>query len=128
MKTRLTPLICALAVGVLLAGRAGAQEPGKGAAEQTPTTIYLISDLHIGGAAGLDVCGFEKELIAYLRRIAEGPSPAEVIIVGDAFGMWELPDLAGEAKIPEIASKHPRLFEQFRETGQCHTRAAAAPT
>ena len=118
MKKHLKALTCALAMGMLLAGTAGAQEQAKGAAEQTPTTLHLISDLHIGGAAGLDVCEFEKELIAFLRRIAEGPSPAELIIAGDAFGMWELPDLAGEAKVPEIASKHPRLFEQFRETGR----------
>ena len=60
-----------------------------------PTTYYLISDLHIGGDGGLAQCQFENELIQFLREIAAGPQPAELIIVGDAFGFWELTDRAG---------------------------------
>ncbi len=79
---------------------------------------YFISDLHIGGDAGLDKCHFEQELIAFLRQIADGPQPAELIIVGDAFGMWELTDVKVASKLARIASTHQDLFAQFRETGR----------
>jgi UDP-2,3-diacylglucosamine pyrophosphatase LpxH len=48
-----------------------------------PTTYYLISDLHIGGDGGLARYLFENDLIQFLRKIAAGPQPAELIIVGD---------------------------------------------
>ena len=48
-----------------------------------PPTYYLISDLHIGGDGGLAHCLFENELIQFLREIAAGPQPAELIIIGD---------------------------------------------
>jgi UDP-2,3-diacylglucosamine pyrophosphatase LpxH len=83
-----------------------------------PAIYYFISDLHIGGDAGLDKCHFEKELITFLQTIAEGPQPAELIIVGDAFGMWELTDVAGMSKLGHIADTHPDLFAQFREAGK----------
>ena len=48
-----------------------------------PTTYYLISDLHIGGDGGLARYLFENDLIQFLRKIAAGPQPAELIIIGD---------------------------------------------
>jgi UDP-2,3-diacylglucosamine pyrophosphatase LpxH len=83
-----------------------------------PTTYYLISDLHIGGDGGLARCEFESELIAFLAEIAAGPRPAELIIVGDAFGFWELTDREGASKLERIAAMCPALFRQFRETGE----------
>jgi UDP-2,3-diacylglucosamine pyrophosphatase LpxH len=83
----------------------------------SPTTYYLISDLHIGGDGGLGHCDFEDELVEFLRTIAAGPQPAELIIVGDAFGFWELTDRAGVSKLAVIAEQHPALFRQLRETG-----------
>ena len=83
-----------------------------------PTTYYLISDLHIGGDGGLARCEFENELIEFLAEIAAGPQPAELIIVGDAFGFWELTDREGVSKLETIAAQHPALFRQLRETGE----------
>ena len=83
-----------------------------------PTTYYLISDLHIGGDGGLARCDFERELIGFLAEIAAGPMPAELIIVGDAFGFWELTDREGPSKLERIAATCPALFRQFRETGE----------
>ena len=82
-----------------------------------PTTYYLISDLHIGGDGGLSQCQFERELVAFLAEIAAGPQPAELVIVGDAFGFWELTDREGVSKLETIAAAHPALFGQLRETG-----------
>jgi len=74
------------------------------------TTYYLISDLHIGGDGGLARCDFEHELIEFLAQIAAGPTPAELIIVGDAFGFWELTDREGPSK-PRADRRHvPRAF------------------
>ena len=36
-----------------------------------------------------------------------GPQPAELVIVGDAFGFWELTDRAGVSKLETIAAQHP---------------------
>jgi len=84
----------------------------------SPTTYYLVSDLHIGGDGGLDRCEFERELVEFLADIAAGPQPAELIIVGDAFGFWELTDREGVSKLETIAATHPDLFRQLRETGE----------
>src|SRR5262249_17579980 len=81
------------------------------------TTYYLISDLHIGGDGGLAQCEFEDELVAFLAEIAAGPQPAELVIIGDAFGFWELSDREGVSKLETIAAGHPALFRQLRETG-----------
>ena len=83
-----------------------------------PTTYYLISDLHIGGDGGLARCDFESELIEFLASIAAGPKPAELIIVGDAFGFWELTDREGASKLARIAERCPALFRQLSETGE----------
>ena len=83
-----------------------------------PTTYFLISDLHIGGDGGLARCEFERELIGFLAEIAAGPQPTELIIVGDAFGLWELTDREGVSKLETIAAMHPALFRQLRETGE----------
>lgn len=82
------------------------------------TTYYFISDLHIGGDGALDRCTFEPELIAFLRGIANGPLPAELIIPGDAFGFWELTTVTGSEKLALLMRKHPALFAQFSETGR----------
>jgi UDP-2,3-diacylglucosamine pyrophosphatase LpxH len=96
----------------------GQKKPGVSSRGEAPATYYFISDLHIGGDGDLDQCDFEVELIAFLRRIADGPLPAELIIIGDAFGLWELTEVKDDTKVERIAKSHPELFEQFRETGR----------
>jgi UDP-2,3-diacylglucosamine pyrophosphatase LpxH len=83
------------------------------------TTLYFISDLHIGGDGALAKCRFERELVDFLRMVADGPQPAEVVIVGDAFGFWELTETPDDAtKLDAILAHHPELFRQLRETGE----------
>ncbi|MCJ7641343.1 MAG: metallophosphoesterase [Desulfobacterales bacterium] len=83
-----------------------------------PTYYYFISDLHIGGDGALDHCNFEAELITFLQNIVNGPHPAELIILGDAFGLWELTDVKADMKMQHIAKNHRDLFAQLRETGR----------
>ncbi len=66
----------------------------------------------------LNRCRVEKELIEFLKRIENGPQPAELIILGDAFGLWELTEAPRDGKLEYIAKTHPDLFAQFRETGK----------
>ena len=96
----------------------GQKKLGASSRGEAPATYYFISDLHIGGDGDLDQCDFEAELIAFLRRIAEDSLPAELIIIGDAFGLWELTEVKDDTKLQRIASTHKELFEQFRETGR----------
>jgi UDP-2,3-diacylglucosamine pyrophosphatase LpxH len=111
----------ALVIVAMLAAAVGAQErdrnEGSGAS-QAPTTLYFISDLHIGGDGALDQCEFEPEMIGFLRDIVNGPLPAELIIVGDAFGLWEMTQVPDEQKLQHIAATHRAIFAQFRETGR----------
>ncbi len=96
----------------------GQIKPGTASRVEAPTTYYFISDLHIGGDGALDQCDFEPELIAFLRRLPDGPRPAELIIIGDAFGLWELTEVTDDTKIQRIARTHRELFEEFREAGR----------
>jgi UDP-2,3-diacylglucosamine pyrophosphatase LpxH len=96
----------------------GQMKPADSSRAAAPTTYYFISDLHIGGDGALDQCDFEAELIGFLRRLADGPHPAELIIIGDAFGLWELTEVMDDTKIQLIAGTHRELFDEFRETGQ----------
>ncbi len=79
---------------------------------------YFISDLHIGGDGALDHCAFEEELVAFLRDLEQQPADTELIILGDAFGLWELTEPTGPAKLDRIAATHGDLFEQLRRTGE----------
>ncbi|MCX6339112.1 MAG: metallophosphoesterase [Candidatus Aureabacteria bacterium] len=113
--------VVAIAIGIFIVGMpAPALPAGESASRgaETPTTYYFISDLHIGGDGALDRCNFEPELIAFLRGIANGPLPAELIIPGDAFGFWELTTVKGSEKLALLMRKHPALFAQFSETGR----------
>ncbi len=82
------------------------------------TAYYFISDLHIGGDEALGVCDFEAELIAFLRMIARRQEKAELIIVGDAFGLWEFTDVEGLQKLQKLIGQFPAIFSAFRETGK----------
>lgn len=104
--------LAALAAAALSA--AGAQ-PARAA---PAATYYFISDLHIGGDGALERCSFEPELVGFLREIANGPLPAELVIPGDAFGLWELTTVQGSEKPDKIIRSHPALFAQLRETGR----------
>ncbi|MCX6356748.1 MAG: metallophosphoesterase [Candidatus Aureabacteria bacterium] len=110
----------ALVVRVQSVG-AGEHIAAASAGEGPPMTYYFISDLHIGGDGVLDRCSFEPELIAFLKDVAAGPRPAELIIPGDAFGLWEITQFKDEAKMEQIIKTHPGLFAQFRDTGRSVT-------
>ena len=56
-------------------------------------TYYFISDLHIGGDEALGVCDYETELIAFLENLAARQEDAELLIIGDIFGLWEFTDI-----------------------------------
>lgn len=79
---------------------------------------YVISDLHIGGDEQLEQVDFLDELLDFLDRLAETDEDAELIINGDAFGLWEFTTLDGMAKFDSLEESYPNLFEQFRETGE----------
>jgi len=81
------------------------------------TQYYFISDMHIGGEGPLDECEFQNELIDFLKMLENEPGDTELIIVGDAFGLWEFTEIQGAEKLRTIVRSHLALFEQFRRTG-----------
>ena len=79
---------------------------------------YVISDLHIGGDEQLEEVEFLDELLAFLERLETTDEDAELIINGDAFGLWEFTELDGLAKFEHLEETYPELFEQIRATGE----------
>ncbi|MFC3960226.1 metallophosphoesterase [Halovivax cerinus] len=79
---------------------------------------YVISDLHIGGDEQLGEIEFEHELVAFLERLAATDEPVELLINGDAFGLWEFTELDGVEKFDRLEATYPDLFAQLRATGE----------
>jgi UDP-2,3-diacylglucosamine pyrophosphatase LpxH len=81
-----------------------------------PTEYFFISDMHIGGDGELRNCDFEEELVAFLKGL-EQKDNVELIINGDAFGLWEFTSLEGMEKLEALIGQQPLIFEQFKATG-----------
>ncbi|MFD1513653.1 metallophosphoesterase [Halomarina rubra] len=91
---------------------------------------YLVSDLHIGGDEQLRHCEFEAEFLEFLRDLeaeyTDGEEDAELVVLGDAFGLWEFTEVDGLAKFDVLVETYPDLFEQLRATGE-HVRITLIP-
>ena len=79
---------------------------------------YVISDLHIGGDEQLEVAEFLEELLGFLEQLETTEENAELVINGDAFGLWEFTTVEGMGKFDVLTETYPELFEQFRATGE----------
>ncbi|SDJ68349.1 Calcineurin-like phosphoesterase [Halovenus aranensis] len=79
---------------------------------------YVISDLHIGGDEQLEEIPFREELLGFLKRLETTDEDAELVINGDAFGLWEFTSLEGIEKFDALVEAYPDLFEQLRATGE----------
>ncbi len=79
---------------------------------------YVISDLHIGGDEQLENVEFLDELLDFLERLERTDENAELVINGDAFGLWEFTTIEGMEKFDHLEETYPQLFEQFRATGE----------
>ncbi|QSG06027.1 metallophosphoesterase [Halapricum desulfuricans] len=86
--------------------------------DEGETVYYVISDLHIGGDEQLGDIEFRDELLAFLRRLETTTESAELIINGDAFGLWELTTAEGVEKFDLLVETYPELFAQLRATGE----------
>jgi UDP-2,3-diacylglucosamine pyrophosphatase LpxH len=81
-------------------------------------TYYFISDLHIGGDEALGVCDYEAELIEFLEKLAAQPEDAELLIIGDIFGLWEFTDIEGLEKLNKLIEQFPQIFQALRHAGE----------
>ena len=79
---------------------------------------YVISDLHIGGDEQLEDVEFLDELLEFLERLETTDEDAELIVNGDAFGLWEFTTVEGMEKFDVLEATYPELFEQLRATGE----------
>lgn len=79
---------------------------------------YVISDLHIGGDEQLEDVDFLEELLGFLRKLEDTDENAELIVNGDAFGLWEFTTVDGIEKFDVLEKTYPDLFEQLRRTGE----------
>ncbi|MDS0475344.1 metallophosphoesterase [Natrinema sp. 1APR25-10V2] len=77
----------------------------------------FISDLHMGGDEQLTALDFEDELCDFLADLEARGGDVELIVNGDAFGLWEYAEVTGPAKLERVIDDHPRVFEQLRATG-----------
>ncbi|MEE9194020.1 MAG: metallophosphoesterase [Thermodesulfobacteriota bacterium] len=82
-------------------------------------TYYFISDLHIGGDESLGVCDFEKQLIEFLELLeSKQDEEIELVIVGDAFGLWEFTLVEGRDKLGVLLNQFPNIFNAFKKVGE----------
>jgi hypothetical protein len=79
---------------------------------------YVVSDLHVGGDEQLGEVEFLDELLGFLADLETTEEDAELVINGDAFGLWELTTAEGVAKFDVLVESYPELFEQLRKTGE----------
>lgn len=79
---------------------------------------YVISDLHIGGDEQLEPIEFRDELLSFLKELETTDENAELIINGDAFGLWEITTASGVDKFDLLTKNYPELFAQFEKTGE----------
>jgi UDP-2,3-diacylglucosamine pyrophosphatase LpxH len=79
---------------------------------------FFVSDLHIGGDEQLKIVDFEEDFIAFLQMLEDREGDTELVIIGDAFGLWEFTTAEGVEKFDLLLEDHERLFEQFRATGE----------
>lgn len=91
-----------------------------------PTEYFFVSDLHIGGDEQLKILDFEDDFIAFLKMLEQREGDTELVIIGDAFGLWEFTTAEGTQKFDLLVGDHARLFEQFRATGQ-HVKITLIP-
>ena len=91
-----------------------------------PTEYFFVSDLHIGGDEQLKILDFEDDFIAFLKMLERREGDTELVIIGDAFGLWEFTTAEGTQKFDLLVGDHARLFEQFRATGQ-HVKITLIP-
>ena len=87
-------------------------------ADPDDRVYYVISDLHIGGDEQLENIEFLDELLGFLDGLADTDEDAELVINGDAFGLWEFTGIDGPEKFDVLEETYPSLFEQLRETGE----------
>jgi UDP-2,3-diacylglucosamine pyrophosphatase LpxH len=81
-------------------------------------SYYFISDLHIGGDEALGSCDFEDEIIQFIGNISQHEEDVELVIVGDAFGLWEFTQVEGKDKIQTLIEQFPKIFAAFKEYGE----------
>jgi UDP-2,3-diacylglucosamine pyrophosphatase LpxH len=79
---------------------------------------FFVSDLHIGGDEQLKIVDFEEDFIAFLQMLEDREGDTELVIIGDAFGLWEFTTAEGVEKFDLLLEDHERLFEQFTATGE----------
>ena len=70
--------------------------------DQHATTLYFVSDLHLGGDGQLQICDYIAEFVVFLKELEGKDKETELIIIGDAFGFWEMTTVSGTAKLDEI--------------------------
>jgi UDP-2,3-diacylglucosamine pyrophosphatase LpxH len=83
-----------------------------------PKEYFFVSDLHIGGDEQLKILDFEDDFIAFLKMLEQKESDTELVIIGDAFGLWEFTRAEGIEKFDLLVKDHAELFNQFRATGE----------
>lgn len=66
----------------------------------------------------MQICDFTDEIIEFLQMLESAPPEAELILIGDTFGFWELTTVKGTEKLDEIVVNHRAIFDQFRRTGE----------
>src|SRR6056297_2420990 len=94
------------------------REAGAPSTADDDRVYYVLSDLHVGGDEQLGEVEFLDELLDFLEGLEHTDEDVELVVNGDAFGLWELTAVEGVEKFDVLVEEYPRLFEQLRATGE----------
>ncbi|HZA81966.1 MAG TPA: metallophosphoesterase [Actinomycetes bacterium] len=85
------------------------------------TLLVLLSDVHIGGAAGSEIFESAAELTGLLEDLRRHPGPVELVLVGDFLDLLRMGDVGhGEELVAATIarSEYGRLFPTLRAFAQ----------
>jgi UDP-2,3-diacylglucosamine pyrophosphatase LpxH len=82
---------------------------------QTTKELYFISDLHLSGKKD-EIFEAKDELIGFLRLL-RGKTETELIIIGDAFNLWEMPEQNITSKMKAIEVQNQEIFSELKKIG-----------
>jgi UDP-2,3-diacylglucosamine pyrophosphatase LpxH len=57
-------------------------------------------------------------LIGFLENLASRQEEAELLIIGDIFGLWEFTDIEGPQKLHKLMEQFPGIFKALRHAGE----------
>jgi hypothetical protein len=88
-------------------------EPAVHAELPDDTLLVFLSDVHIGGAAGVEIFDSAAELVALLEDLGRHQGPVELVLVGDFVDLLRMGDAGDGEDLVAATLARPEYRELF---------------